>query len=157
MSTMQEKDQVGTQKACKIIKRVNGDPNMFYQVDIIHSKPFLSRNFSKNGQANTKRNENQLEEPTTCFVIPQQENPVTNLAFDYTEVKLVIRETLQNNFITAIFIMAHIPIRILAIICYHKPLDDVTYLSLSIFLMPFRIILTMVHAVLTYRKVTKNA
>ena len=140
MSTMQEKDQVDTQ-------------NMFYQVDIIHGKPFLSASSSKNSQANTKRNENQQKEPTTCFVIPQLENPVTNLAFDYTEVKLVIRETLQNNFITSIFIIAHIPI----IICYHKPLDGETYLSLSIFLMPFRIILTMVHAVVTYREVTKPA
>ena len=60
----------------------------------------------KNNQANTKKTENQQEEPTTCFVIPQQENPVTNLAFDYTELKLVIKETLKNDLITAIFIIA---------------------------------------------------
>ena len=81
-----EQYQVDTQKACKIIKRVNGDPNMFYQVDIIHGKPFLSASSSKNSQANTKRNENQQKEPTTCFVIPEGENPATSFTFDYTKV-----------------------------------------------------------------------
>ena len=37
--TMWEKDQVDTQNARRI-KRMNEDRNMFYQVDIIHEKPF---------------------------------------------------------------------------------------------------------------------
>ena len=86
--TMKKKGPVGTQNTRRI-KRVNGDPNMFYQVDIIHSKPFLSRNSSKNGQANTKRNENQLEEPTTCFVIPVRETPATSLPPPHPQKKNV--------------------------------------------------------------------
>ena len=158
VSTMQEKDPVDTQNASRI-QRLDEDPNMFYQVDIIHGKPFLSSSSPEASQEQTTRSENQPKEPTTCFVIPGRENQTTAscLDFDYTEVMLVIKETLKNNLITAIFLIAILHTRFLAIIHFHKPFDDLTYVSMNSYLAPFRIILPMAHAVLIYRKLTKSA
>ena len=97
VQTTQEKDQVEAQHESSI-KRVNEDPNMFYHVDIVHGKPFLSASSPNFIQA-------QRKEPTTCFVISAGENQATCLPLDYTEVKLVIKDILKNNLITAIFIL----------------------------------------------------
>ena len=153
VSTIQEKDPVDAQNA-SMIKIVNKDPNMFSQVDIVHGKPFLSSSSQETSQAQTKRNENQPKTTRTCFFIPEAVNQVTCLALDYTEVMLVIRETLTNNLITAIFIIAAIPSRFLAIINFHKPSDYLTFVSLHNYLKPFRITFPMAHTVLTFRKLT---
>ena len=149
--TMEEKDPVHAENASRV-KRVNEDPNMFYQVDIVHGTPFVSASSSKTSQAQTERNDNQLKEPTTCFVIHEGENPTTCLPLNNSEIMLVIKEILTNNLITAILIIAILPKIFLDIICFHTELD----VSVFKYLITFRIILVTAHASLIYRKLTKN-
>ena len=155
LPTMQEKDQVDVLNANRI-KRVNEDPNMFYQVDIVHGTPFVSASYSKNNQALKERKENQMKEPTTSFDIYEGETPATCLPLNNSEVMLVIKEILTNNLITAILIIAMLPIILLNIISFQTDLDDLTYVSVFKYLIPFRIILATAHAFLTYRKLIKT-